>query len=225
LPVFVGCLAGSLLKAVLARVTSMRASRQHLAVVVMVSLGALACQQGATVEGEISNGATKGSFQKVSLVRNGGDSLTSAIDALCAAERADVQRRTERVQVLQAGMERFKRRESPTLSGQAQVALSDSVEKYREAASDAQRALTERPDTISEKILALVEAATDTQVEATMQGRFRFTKRQPGKYLLYAEWINDRGSDQFVAPVDARDRSTTRQNLDQSAISARLHCR
>ena len=201
----------------------MRAHRQYLAVV--ISLTVLACQKGATVEGEISNGATKGSFQKVSLVRNEGDSLASAIDALCAAERADVQRRTERVQALQAVMERFKRRESPRLATQAQVALSDSVEKYRVAASDAQTALAERPDTISEKILALVEAATDTQVEATMQGRFRFTKRQPGKYLLYAEWINDRGADQFLVPVDARDRGTTRQNLDQSAISARLHCR
>src|SRR5437773_11639945 len=111
------------------------------------------------------------------------------------------------------------------MSSQAQVALSDSVEKYRLAASDAQRALDDRPDDTYDKILAGVSAATDTQVEADMEGRFRFTKRQPGKYLLYVEWLTNRGSDEFLVPVDASEGRTKRQNLDQSTVSTRLHCR
>jgi hypothetical protein len=203
----------------------MRRRRGHLGLVVIVGLLAVACQRGATVEGVLSNGATKGSFQKVSLVRNTGDSVTSAIDALCAADRAEVQQRTERIQSLQASKERFRRALGRPMSGQAQAAVSDSVEKYRLAASDAQRALDERPDITYQRILAFVEAVTDTQVEADMQGRFRFTKRQPDKYLLYVEWRTDRGADQFLVPVDASDGGTKRQNLDQSTLSTRLHCR
>ena len=203
----------------------MRPHREHVALALFLTLLVVSCGRGASIEGDLTNGAAKGSFQRVSLVRNSGDSLIAAIDALCAADAADVQRSTDRIQVMQAGMERFRRRESPTLNSQAQVALSDSIEKYRLAASEAQAALAYRPDTIYPKILALVEAATDTQVEATVQGHFRFADRQPGKYLLYAEWLTDRTDDQFLKPVDASGGGKKRQNLDESAISTRLHCR
>jgi hypothetical protein len=199
--------------------------RRRLSLVVIVSLLAVACQRGATVEGVLSNGDAKGSFQKVSLVRNAGDSVTSAIDALCAADGADVQQRTERIELLQAKKERFRRAQDRPMSGQEQVAASDSVEKYRLAASDLQRGLDERPDFTTGRILALLAAVTDTQVETNMQGQFRFAKRQPGKYLLYVEWLTDRGADEFLVPVDASGGGTKRQNIDPSTVSTRLRCR
>lgn len=203
----------------------MRSCRRHPALVAIVSLFALACQRGATVEGDLSNGATKGSFQKVSLVRNDDDSITSAIDALCAADRAEVQQRGERIQSLQAAAERFRRALARPMRSIDQVAVSDSVEKYRLAALEAQRALDERPDVTYQTILARVTAATDTQVEADREGHFRFAKRSPGRYLLYVEWLTDRGTDEFLAPVDASDGRKTQQQLDASTISTRLHCR
>lgn len=207
------------------RLTYMPPRRRHLRVAIVSSLLAVACQRGASVEGELSNGAAKGAYQRVSLVRNPGDSLTSAIDGLCAADRADVQRTNERIQLLQAEMVKFRRKLNPRLSGLEQVALGDSIDRYRTAASEAQRALNERPDTTYQKILSLVEAATDTQVQASNEGQFHFTGRKPGKYLLYAEWVTNRGADQFLAPVDASAGRALRQSLDRSTLSSRLHCR
>ena len=205
------------------RLSDMRPRRQFLRVAVIAALMS-ACQGGPSVEGELSNGATKGAFQKVSLVRNPGDSLTSAIDRLCGADHADLKSRTERVQFLQGERERFKHMIRPALSQQAQVALIDSVNKYRTAASEAQDALSNRADTIPQTISTLIEAATDTQIDADRDGQFRFAKRKPGKYWLYAEWATDRGSNQFVAPVELSS-GKAKQSLDRSTISQRLHCR
>jgi len=199
--------------------------RQYLRVAIGSLLLAVACGRGATVEGEISNGATKGAYQMVSLVRNPGDSLAAAVDGLCAADRADVQRTKDRIQQAQAQLELFRRKLTPRLSQVEQVAVGDSMDKYRAAASEGQRALNEHPDTIYQAIRALMESATDTQVQATAEGQFRFAGRKPGKYWLFAEWNTSRSVDQFLAPVDAAKGHKSKQSLDKSTLSSRLHCR
>jgi hypothetical protein len=198
--------------------------RFKIAPLVLAAVATMACSKGATIEGELSNGSAKGAYQRVSLVRNSGDSLASAVDALCTADREFVKSTNERIQALQAEKEKFRRRLSQRLPSIQQVALGDSMDKYGRAASDMSRRLNERPDTIYQQIMALVEAATDTQVEVSGEGQFRFAKRKPGKYWLYSEWFTDKAN-QFVAPVEARDRKTVKQSLDQSALTARLHCR
>lgn len=197
-------------------------TRIRFALAAIVPALTVACQRGATVEGDISLAGSVGAYRNVALVRNPDDSLLATIDALCQAERADLQRHSERVQVLQAGAERFKRAKGSTIA--AQVALSDSVEKYRQAASDAQRLMNYGRDTTPQRILALVRAATDTQVEADDKGHFRFTGRQPGKYLLYSEWLAATGDQQLLALVDVSDGGKKTQNLDASTISTRLRC-
>jgi hypothetical protein len=201
----------------------MRPRNQRLVLLAIVPALTVACQKGATVEGDLSLGGTPGAYQQVALVRNPGDSVLSAIDAQCKAERADIQRRTESIQALQAGAERFRRTKARTSA--AQVALSDSVEKYRQAASDAERDLNSGGDTTYRKNQAIMRAATDTQVEADAQGHFRFAKRQPGTYLLYVEWLTAKGNNEFLAPVDASGGGKKTQNLDQSTVSTRLRCR
>jgi hypothetical protein len=200
----------------------MRPLIQHLALVAIASL-TVACQRGATVEGDLAVGGTRGAYRTVTLVRNPADSLTSAIDALCKADRADVQRRTERIQTLQAGAERFKQTRGG--SSAAQIARSDSVQKYRQAALEAERLMNYGRDTTPRKIMALLKAATDTQVEADDNGHFRFAKRKPGKYLLYTEWLAATGDKELLAEVDASDGGKKTLNLDQSTVSTRLRCR
>lgn len=199
--------------------------RNRTNVAFLAALFAVACNRGATIEGEVSNGATKGAYQMVSLVRNPGDSLASAVDAMCAADRADIQGTKDRIQRWQTELETFRSRLNPRLSSVAQVALGDSIDKYRTAATDAQRALNERPDTLHGKIVELLVAATDTQIQADKEGQFRFAKRKPGKYWLYAEWVTNRAGNEFLAPVDARKGGKVKQSLDQSTISSRLRCR
>ena len=201
----------------------MRTSMQRLALCAIVACVTTACQRSATVEGDLSLAGVKGAYKKVTLVRNASDSVTSAIDALCKAEREDIQRRTEQVQTLQAGAERFRRIKAT--SNAAQIALSDSVQKYRQAASDAERVLNYGRDGAYQKIQALLRAATDTQVEADENGHFRFAKRRPGKYLLYVEWLAAKGDSELLAEVDASSGGKQTQNLDQSSVSGRLRCR
>jgi hypothetical protein len=201
----------------------MRPRTRHLSLVAVVSALTAACDKTATVEGDLSIAGTKGAYRSVTLVRNPADSLTSAIDALCKAERADVQRRYERVQTLQAGAERFRRTKASTNA--AQIALSDSVVKYRQAASDAERVLNYGRDTTPQRIMALLRAAADTQVEADENGHFRFAKRKPGKYLLYTEWLAATGDKELLAEVDLSEGGKKTQNLDQTTVSTRLRCR
>jgi hypothetical protein len=194
-----------------------------LVLMAIVSSVTVACQKSATVEGDLSLAGVGGAYKKVTLVRNSADSVSSAIDAMCAAERADLQRRSEQIQTLQAGAERFKRIKGG--SNAAQIARSDSVEKYRQAASEAERILNYGRDTTYQKIMALLRAATDTQVEADEQGHFRFGGRQPGKYILYVEWLSPKGDNELVAEVDVSGGGKKTQNLDQSTVSTRLRCR
>ena len=183
---------------------------------------ASACQRGATIEGDLSLGATKGGFRTVALARNPADSLLTAIDGQCLAEHAEIDRRSEGIRALQAAADRFRRTQGKT--SVEQVALGDSADKYRRAASDEQQAMSMRPDTNYQKNVALVRAATDAQVEADINGHFRFAKRPKGTYVLYAEWPAA-GDKEFLAQVDARSGGTKTQNLDQSTVSTRLHCR
>jgi hypothetical protein len=188
-------------------------------VVVLVS----ACDRAPAVEGDLSLGATKGAYRTVVLVRNPADSVMAAIDGQCSADRADIQRRTDNVRTLEATRDRFQRTQGKTSI--AQVALSDSAEKYRQAAREEQRALSERPDTAYRNNVALIRAATDTQVEADNKGHFRFAKRQKGTYLLYVEWTAATGDNEFLAPVDLSAGGKKTQNLDQATVSTRLRCR
>ena len=201
----------------------MRPQPRKVALVAIVSFLTVGCTKTATVEGDLSLGATKGAFQKVALVRNPADSLLRAIDELCRAEQADIKRQTDQIQVFQAGAERFRRVRGGTMS--AQVAISDSVSKYRRAALDADRMLRERPDTTFQRIQALMKAATDTQVDTDMEGHFEFPKRKPGNYVLFVEWIAAKGDNHFVASVDASGGGKRTQNLDQSTVSTKLRCR
>ena len=195
----------------------MRISR--LALVLLLALG---CSRSATVEGDLSVDGTKGAYKPISLVRN-GDSLLAAIDALCEAERADIQQRSERIRTLQATAERFRR--MPARTSIAQVMLGDSVDKYRQAYTAEQRAESERPDTVAQKIGVLVSQATDSQTVTDKDGHFRFPKRQPGVYLLYVDWRFPSGDKEFLARVDATSRGTKTQNLDASTVTKRLRCR
>jgi hypothetical protein len=193
---------------------------------VFVSLGAVltsACQRGATVEGDLSLGATKGAYRTVVLARNPGDSLVTVIDAVCAAERAEIARRTENIRSFRASAERFRVARGRT--SVEQVQLSDSNMKYRQAADDEQRALSERPDTTYRKLQTLVRAAADTEVQADANGHFRFAKRKKGTYVLYVEWLAATGDNEFIAPVDASTGGKKTMNLDQSTVSTRLRCR
>jgi hypothetical protein len=123
----------------------------------------------------------------------------------------------------QAAVTRFSRTQAKTAI--AQVALGDSAQKYRQLAAEEQRALSERSDTTYMKNLALLRAATDTQVEADMEGHFAFAKRARGAYLLYAEWIAPTGDNEFLATVDGSKGGKKVQNLDRSTVSTRLRCR
>jgi hypothetical protein len=176
-----------------------------------------------TIEGELAVGGTKGAYQQVSLVRNPGDSLMASIDAVCASERAEIQGRAERIKTLRATSQRFQRTTART--SVAQVMLSDSADKYRQAALDEERAESLRPDTVSSRIAALVRDATDTQVVADNDGRFSFAKRKPGSYVLYVEWLASTGDKEFLARVDGAAGRKKTQNLDQSSVTTKLHCR
>ena len=199
--------------------------RSHLCRV-LIALAPLflgACKRLGTVEGDLTpGGGQKGAYRTVALVRNAGDSVTNAVDALCNAERAYVQQQTADVQRLEAIAERFKQTRGRSMI--AEVALGDSTDKYRVAAADEWRTLNERPDTTSEKIQAVIRAAMDTQVDANAQGHFRIPGRQPGRYLLYAEWPTAEGDTHFMTPVDV-PRGKVEQQLDQSTLStAKLTC-
>jgi hypothetical protein len=203
-------------------------ARRHrcgvLIILAPVFLGA--CKRLGTVEGDLTleaTGGQKGAYRTVALVRDAGDSVTDAIEAMCNAQRADVQRRTAEIQRLEAIAQRFRQTRGRTM--QAEVALGDSADKYRQAASDAQRSLDEDPDTTSSNIQAVIRAAVDTQVQANAQGHFRIPGRQPGRYLLYAEWPTAAEERRFMAPVDVHPGTITQQ-LDQSTLStAKLTCR
>jgi hypothetical protein len=197
---------------------------RHRIALVLLGVAFLgACKGTSTIEGDLSIGVTKGAYRTVSLVRNSADSLLAKVDANCAAEHAEVQRLTDGVQANRAAVDRFNR--TPARTAIQQVALGDSAQKYRQAASEMQRALSDRPDTVYLKNVALVRAATDTSVEVDAEGHFRFAKRPRGTYLLYAEWISPKGDNEFLAPVDASGGGKKTQNLDQSAVSKRLRCR
>jgi lipopolysaccharide biosynthesis regulator YciM len=209
-----------------ARRRTLRRSHRYRVLIALTPLILGACKRLGTVEGDLSmdaGGVKKGAYRTVALVRNADDSVTSAVEALCSAVRADVQQQAANIQRLGAIEERFRGTRGRTMI--AEVALSDSVEKYRDAAAEAQRNLDERPDTISSKIQALIRAAEDTEVDADAQGHFRIPGRQPGRYLLYAEWPTAQEDLRFMTPVEVRAGKVT-QDLDQSTLStAKLTCR
>jgi hypothetical protein len=176
-----------------------------------------------TIEGELDNNGAKGAYRPVKLVRNTGDSLTTTIDALCAAEKSDYAARVERIKTLNATADQFRR--MPARTQIQEVMRGDSVDKYRRAAADEERAESLRPDTAYQRISELVKAATDTQVNADENGHFRFAKVKPSVYLLFVEWPSAKGDKEFLARVDATTKGKKTQNLDQSTVTTRLHCR
>ena len=180
------------------------------------------CSSPPGVEGDISVNGTKASYATVALVRNADDAVLTAVGAACEAERLAIQRTTERARAFEADRERFKRvRARSTIE---QVALSDSVEKYRMAAANEQRALAERPDTMHTYNQGLVRAATDTEVQSDRDGRFKFVDRKAGQYLVYAV-IPGQDEAEVLAPVTLAAKGTKKLSLDQTAVSTKLRCR
>lgn len=195
--------------------------RALLAAAAVVAVG---CKRTASIEGELSivqaGKVRQGLGHTVFLLRN-GDSVSQAVDRMCAGWKAQALQREQRARDLDARAERFKR-QSERASMRAAVALLDSVDKYRQAAAAERRSQSE--DNPVDRIRTLVRAAADTQVQTDLEARYRIANLTPGTYALYAEWLSDQDNMFWAAvPVGAGEKK--KQNLDQATlVTSKFRC-
>jgi hypothetical protein len=192
----------------------------------MAALFAIGCKKTATIEGELSLASESGEARKgightVFLLRN-ADSISLAVDRTCKDIKAQETQRVERAREMDAKAELFKRA-SEKASMRAQVALYDSVDKYRQAANAERRTeivQSSSADRIKEMLLSVV----DTQVVTDMDGHYRFENVVPGRYVLYVEWLSDQLYP-FWAPVEVGKGDDETLNLDRGTLAtAKLRC-
>ena len=189
--------------------------RALLLVAAVLSVG---CKRTASIEGELSivqaGKVRQGLGHTVFLLRN-GDSVSQAVDRVCAAYKAEVAQRDQRARDMDAKAASFKR-QSERASMRAAVALLDSVDKYRQAAAAERRNQSE--DSPLDRIRTMVRAAADTQVQTDLEARYRIANLTPGTYALYAEWLSDQDNLFWAAvPVGAGEKK--RLNLDQATLA------
>ena len=200
------------------------AVRRTLAV--MTALLAVACKRTGTVEGNVtltmqSGEVRKGVSSTVYLLRN-GDSIAQAVDAVCNEWKTTESGRMTRAKDFDARAERFKRA-SERAPMRTQVALYDSVDKYRAAAA-AERQTENALSSNLDRIQAMVRAAADTQVPTDIEARYRIGDITPGKYVVYAEWPSDQ-TYLFWAPIEVGKGDDKTQNLDRATLAmSKLRC-
>jgi hypothetical protein len=189
--------------------------RALLLVAAVLSVG---CKRSASIEGELSivqaGQVRQGLGHTVFLLRN-GDSISQAVDRVCANWKAQAAQRAQRARDMDAAAERFKR-QSERASMRAAVALLDSVDKYRQAAAAERR--TQSEDSPLDRIRTMVRAAADTQVQTDLEAHYRIANLTPGTYALYAEWLSDQDNMFWAAvPVEAGEKK--KLNLDQATLA------
>jgi len=189
--------------------------RTLLLVAAVLSVG---CKRSASIEGELSivqaGQVRQGLGHTVFLLRN-GDSISQALDRVCANWKAQAAQRAQRARDMDAAAERFKR-QSERASMRAAVALLDSVDKYRQAAAAERR--TQSEDSPLDQIRTMVRAAADTQVQTDLEAHYRIANLTPGTYALYAEWLSDQDNMFWAAvPVGAGEKK--KLNLDQATLA------
>jgi hypothetical protein len=186
--------------------------------VVVVGGLSVGCKRTASIEGELSivqaGQVRQGLGHTVFLLRN-GDSISQAVDRVCAAWKAQATQRDQRARDFDAKAERFKR-SAERASMRAAVGLLDSVDKYRQAAATERR--TQSEDNPLDRIRTMVRAAADTQVQTDLEAHYRIANLVPGTYTLYAEWLSDQDNMFWAAvPVGAGEKK--KQNLDQATLA------
>lgn len=184
------------------------------------------CKKTATIEGDLtlamqSGEVRKGAVQTVFMLRN-GDSVSQAVDAICRDWKGNAAQREARAKDMDAKANVFKR-SAERAPMRAQVALLDSVDKYRQAAV-AERQTQSAQDAIAERILAIVHAAADTQVQTDIDAHYRIENLPPGRYVVFAEWPSDEVFT-FWAPVELKKGDEKKQDLDRATLAnAKLRC-
>ena len=91
-------------------------------------------------------------------------------------------------------------------------------------AAVAERSTQTAQDATAERVLAIVRAAADTQVQTDIDAHYRVENIKPGKYVVFAEWPSDEVF-LFWAPIELEKGDEKKQDLDRATLAtAKLRC-